>query len=188
MTYGVAVTNAGPSDAPNVMLTNTLPAGVLLQEFSGELAYTLAGSNMIFNLGTVANGGYANLQFTVEPTNAGVLTFSASVGSPGVMDTNTANNLASTNITVTNYLSGMLVDGHQFRAEYDLQNGLVEQSITVTNPGPLRSGGADRGDGFDQSVVQRRRHEQWQSVRLFRVRSCGGAECEFVAAIFPPSG
>ena len=31
MTYGVAVTNAGPSAAPNVMLTNTLPAGVLFK-------------------------------------------------------------------------------------------------------------------------------------------------------------
>jgi len=31
MTYGVAITNAGPSAAPNVMLTNTLPAGVLFK-------------------------------------------------------------------------------------------------------------------------------------------------------------
>ncbi len=29
MTYGVTVTNLGPNDAPNVMLTNTLPPGVI---------------------------------------------------------------------------------------------------------------------------------------------------------------
>jgi uncharacterized repeat protein (TIGR01451 family) len=134
MTYGVAVTNAGPSDAPNVMLTNTLPAGVLLiGVVPASLGYTPAGSNMIFNLGTLANGSYTNLQFTVEPTNAGVLTFSASVGSSGVTDTNTANNFASTNITVTNYFSGPLGITTNSSQVYDPQNGLVEQSITVTN-------------------------------------------------------
>jgi uncharacterized repeat protein (TIGR01451 family) len=136
MTYGVAVTNAGPSDAPNVMLTNTLPAGVLLiGVVPASLGYTPAGSNMIFNLGTVANGGNANLQFTVEPTNTGVLTFSASVGSSGVTDTNTANNTASNNVTVIGYLPGLLAAFTNSGQAYNPQNGLVEQSITVTNIG-----------------------------------------------------
>jgi uncharacterized repeat protein (TIGR01451 family) len=134
MTYGVAVTNAGPSAAPSVMLTNTLPAGVLLIGVSpASLAYTSAGSNLIFNLGTLANGGYTNLQFTVEPTNAGVQLFSASVGSSGVTDPNTTNNFAGTNITVTNYLSGPLGITTNSSQLYNPQNGLVEQFITVTN-------------------------------------------------------
>ncbi len=134
MTYGVAVTNAGPSAAPNVMLTNTLPVGVLLIGVSpASLAYTSAGSNLIFNLGTLVNGGSTNLQFTVEPTNAGVLLFSASVGSSGVTDSNTTNNVASTNIVVTNYLSGPLGITTNSSQIYNPQNGLVEQSITVTN-------------------------------------------------------
>ena len=29
MTYGVTVTNLGPNAAPNVMLTNTVPRGVI---------------------------------------------------------------------------------------------------------------------------------------------------------------
>ena len=62
-------------------------------------------------------GGFTNLLFTVEPTNAGVLPFSASVGASGVTDTNTANNFASTNILVTNYLSGPLGVTDQFQSD-----------------------------------------------------------------------
>jgi uncharacterized repeat protein (TIGR01451 family) len=136
MTYGVAVTNAGPSAAPNVMLTNTLPAGVLFKGiFPTNQPFATAGSNMIINLGTLTNGSFANLQFTVEPTNAGVLSFSASVGSSGVTDPNTTNNFASTNIAVTNYLSGPLGITTNSSQVYNPQNGLVEQFITVTNSG-----------------------------------------------------
>jgi uncharacterized repeat protein (TIGR01451 family) len=134
MVYGVTVTNAGPGTVPNVMLTNTLPAGVLLKGIlPANLTYSLAGSNMIFNLGTLANGGYTNLQFTVSPTNTGVLPFSTSVGAPMLMDPNPANNFASTNIAVTNYLSGPLSVSTNSGQAYDPQNGLVEQSIVVMN-------------------------------------------------------
>ena len=75
---------------------------------------------MIFNLGTLTSGAFTNFQFTVQPTNAGALNFSASVGAPGVIDTNTANNSASNNITVINYLPGDAGGGHQFRANRQL--------------------------------------------------------------------
>jgi uncharacterized repeat protein (TIGR01451 family) len=127
MTYGVTVTNAGPSAASGVMLTNTLPPGVI-----PIFPANPAGS---YNLGTLISGGSTNLQFTVEPTNAGVLPFSASVGSSGVQDTNTANNFASTNITVTNYLSGTLVAMTTSAQSTNFVNGLLEQTIMVSNAG-----------------------------------------------------
>ncbi len=132
MTYGVAVTNTGPSAAPNVMLTNTLPPGVIPISPTNQTG----SSNLIYNLGTLLNGGSTNLLFTVEPTNVTTLTFSASVGSSGVQDTNTANNFASTNITVTNYLSGTLVAVTNSTQYINLVNGLEEQSILLSNAGP----------------------------------------------------
>jgi len=124
MTYGVTVSNLGPSDAPNVILTNTLPPGVI----------PISPANpTTFNLGTVTNGGSASFLFTVEPTNAGVLPFSASVGSPVVQDPNLTNNTASTNITVINYLSGPLAVATNSSQAYNPQNGLVEQFVIVTN-------------------------------------------------------
>jgi uncharacterized repeat protein (TIGR01451 family) len=136
MSYGVTVTNAGPSSAPSVSLTNTLPTGVVLKGiFPTNQPYTLSASNLIFNLGTMANGGSTNLQFTVEPTNSGTLTFSASVGTSASLDTNLVNNTASTNVPVINYLPGQLVAVTNSAQLYNPQNGLVEQSITVMNVG-----------------------------------------------------
>jgi uncharacterized repeat protein (TIGR01451 family) len=132
MTYGVTVTNLGPSAAPNVILTNTLPPGVILIFPTNQ---TVVNNNLIFNLSTLTDGGYMNLQFTVQPTNTGVLTFSASVGAAGVLDTNTANNSASTNITVTDYLPGTLVAVTNSAQTIDLQNGLEEQSVLLSNIG-----------------------------------------------------
>ena len=138
MVYGVNVTNLGPNTAPNVFLTNTLPAGV---EYIGaspsNKSYTasIQSSNVIFNLGTLTNQAFRNFQLTVQPTNAGALTFSSLVNSTTVLDPISANNLASTNITVSNYppaqLSATIVSPQQ----YNPQNGLVEQSILVSNTG-----------------------------------------------------
>ncbi|MGA3282956.1 MAG: DUF11 domain-containing protein [Verrucomicrobiota bacterium] len=136
MTYGVTATNSGPNAAPNVVLTNTLPPGVALLSVSpSNQIYTVASSNLIFNLGMLANGGYTNLQFTVQPTNAGVLTLSVSIGAAGLLDTNTANNSASTNISVTNYLPGTLVAFTNSAQTTNFLNGLLEQTITVSNAG-----------------------------------------------------
>jgi uncharacterized repeat protein (TIGR01451 family) len=114
ITYSVIATNAGPSDAPNVILSNAVPAGV-------------------FNLGTLVSGGFTNLQFTVQPTNAGLLTFSAFISAAGVLDTNTANDSASNNVTVINYLSGPLYVVTNSAQTLNFQNGLTEQSIIVSN-------------------------------------------------------
>jgi uncharacterized repeat protein (TIGR01451 family) len=136
MTYGVTVTNLGPAAASNVALTNTLPTGVVFKGIvPTNQPFVTVDSNMIFNLGTLTNSGYMNLQFTVEPTNAGVLPFSASVGAAGVLDTNVANNFASTNITVTNYLPGLLVAVTNSGQSIDFANGSLKQSITLSNAG-----------------------------------------------------
>jgi uncharacterized repeat protein (TIGR01451 family) len=133
VTYGVIASNAGPNAATGVTLTNTLPAGVILLG-AVPANYTAVSSNLIFNLGALAVGGCTNFQFSIQPTNAGPLTLSASIGS-AVLDTNLANNSASTNITVTNYLSEVLVATTNSAQAVNLQNGLEEQSISLANPG-----------------------------------------------------
>jgi len=137
MTYGVSVTNAGPDAAPNVMLTNTLPPGVgFISVSPASPAPSIVGSNVIFNLGTLASGAFTNFLLTVQPTNAGVLSFSSFVFSAGVTDPDLADNSASTNITITGYLSGLLVAFTNSAQIYNPQNGLIEQSITLSNAGP----------------------------------------------------
>lgn len=129
MTYGVTVTNAGPNAAPNVNLTNFLPAGVIAIFPTNQPAMNF------IPLGTLPNGGFTNLFFTVQPTNVDVLTFSASVASSAVTDTNTANNFASNNVPVIAYLPGALVVVTNSPQTINFQNALTEQSITLSNAG-----------------------------------------------------
>jgi uncharacterized repeat protein (TIGR01451 family) len=134
--YGVTVSNLGPSDAPGVVLTNTLPPGVLLKSVApANQTYTLSGGNLIFNLGTVTNGAVTNLQFVIQPTNSGTLAFSASIGAPNLQDTDTTNNAVTNTLNVIDYLPGTLVATVASAQVYNPQDGLVEQTITVSNAG-----------------------------------------------------
>ncbi|MGA2868767.1 MAG: hypothetical protein ABSF34_06375 [Verrucomicrobiota bacterium] len=140
ITYGITVSNAGPDSAPNVLLTNALPVNGFL--FEGIVPTNMPVSvisnttSLFFNLGTLASGGFTNLQITVQvPTNEGALPFSASVGAPGVTDDNLTNNFAVTNITVTNYLTGILQATTNSTQVINPQDGLEEQTILLSNLG-----------------------------------------------------
>jgi uncharacterized repeat protein (TIGR01451 family) len=136
MAYRVSVTNTGPNDAPNVMLTNTLPPDVILKGVSPtKPSFTLVNSNLIFNLGTLKSGAFTNFQIAIQPTNAGALIFFASVGATGVIDANTNNNSASNSIVIINYLPGQLMASITSTQLYNPQNGLVEQTINLSNIG-----------------------------------------------------
>lgn len=136
MIYSVKVFNSGPDAAPGVMFTNTLPPGVVLKGvLPAQPGYTVSSSNLIFNLGTLNGGVSTNFQFTVKPTNVGGLNFSASVGATGVFDPNLANNSASASMVVTNYLSGIFSAVTNSAQIVNLQNGLIEQSILLSNTG-----------------------------------------------------
>jgi uncharacterized repeat protein (TIGR01451 family) len=136
MTYEVTVTNSGPDAVPNVILINTLPLGMpVLGVSPSNQTYGVVINSLFFSLGTMASGGSTNLQIMVQPTNAATLTFSVSVGAAGVLDTYTNNNSASTNITVIGYLPGQLTAVTNSAQSINLQNGLEEQSILLSNLG-----------------------------------------------------
>ncbi|HEV2695398.1 MAG TPA: Ig-like domain-containing protein, partial [Verrucomicrobiae bacterium] len=81
--YSISVTNMGPSPAPNVVVTDTLPVGVTFVTASGS--GTSAGGLVTWNLGTVAALQVTNLTLTVTAPVTGVtLTNVASVSSPAV--------------------------------------------------------------------------------------------------------
>jgi uncharacterized repeat protein (TIGR01451 family) len=129
MTYSVSVTNRGPDAAPGGVLTNLLPSGVILKS-----DYIVVSNTVYLGLGTLSRGAVTNFQFTLQPTNAGALSFFASVGASGVTDTNTANNRATNSLTVSNDL-GTLAAVTNSAQIVNLQNGLIEQSIRVSNIG-----------------------------------------------------
>ncbi len=139
MFYNVNVTNLGPASVSDISLTNTLPTGVGYKGVSPSnktFTVSLQGSNVIFNLGTLTNQAFRNFQLTVQPTNAGVLPFVSLVSTnPGVVDPNLGNNVASNNFTISAYPAGQLSATLVSTQKYNPQNGLVEQSILVSNTG-----------------------------------------------------
>ncbi len=66
LTYTIVVTNYGPSDAQNVVITDTLPADVA---FVAAPGCSLSGSDVVCNLGTIVNGSSKSIIIvvTVDP-------------------------------------------------------------------------------------------------------------------------
>jgi len=133
--YSVNVTNLGPGTAPNVFLTNTLPASVIFKSVSPAFTRLGSGTNVIFSLGTLTNQAFIHFQLTVQPTNTGTLTFSSAVNTNTVNDPNPTNNLASNTVTVLTYFAGQFTVSTNSKQVYNAGNGLMEQSILVSNAG-----------------------------------------------------
>ena len=82
LTYTVTVTNNGPGDALDVVLTDALPAGSTFVSASpGAPTCTPAGGVVTCNLGAVANGASEIVTIVVTHDTAEIITNTASVTS-----------------------------------------------------------------------------------------------------------
>src|SRR5262249_16233417 len=88
-------TNRGPSLATAVLLTNTLPAGVVFVSASPTQGTCSQNSGVVnCTLGTIVGGTRVDVLIVVRPTASGQLTNRASVVTTA-FDPNTANNSAT---------------------------------------------------------------------------------------------
>ena len=135
--YGIHVTNLGPNTVTNIVLTNSLAVGAKLLGVSpSSQAFTLSNNLAIFPIASLTNGGFENLTVRVQlPTNSGPALFSAGVNASSSQDTNSANNFASTNILVSDYFPSSLLVVTNSPQTTNRQNGLIEQTILVSNVG-----------------------------------------------------
>jgi uncharacterized repeat protein (TIGR01451 family) len=134
ITYKATVTNRGPDTVPDVLLTNTLPAGTVLISVSPtNRPSTLTDTVLIIDLGTLSNAAFSAVTFAVQPTNAGLQTFSVSVGAPGLQDPNRANNSFSTNIDVGPVIQGQITATNVSPMTFDPQTGLMNQTVRLSN-------------------------------------------------------
>ena len=138
LTYTINVTNLGPSAATNVLVSDFLPPNVVYVSASGGGSL----SNGVVNWPVIAslpNGGTGGFTVTVTAPAGGSFTNSASATST-TTDPNPANNNgSSTNSRATTIVASPL---GQFGISVGAialnpQTGLFEQSVTVTNTGPL---------------------------------------------------
>jgi uncharacterized repeat protein (TIGR01451 family) len=129
VTYRLTVTNAGPDAAAGVQLTNTLPASVILLSPGNP---TIVSNNVVYNVGALASGAAAQYEFAIQPTNTGAYPLTASVGTSDLYDPNPANNVVTHVLLATNILATLTV-GTNSGQNLNFQNGLVEQTILVSN-------------------------------------------------------
>ena len=100
LTYTVGVSNAGPSSATGITLTDTLPAGVTFNSATpSQGSCSQSSGTVTCSLGTLANAANASVSIKVTPQTAATITNTANVTS-STGDPNSANNAASTQTTV----------------------------------------------------------------------------------------
>jgi uncharacterized repeat protein (TIGR01451 family) len=94
LTYSITVRNAGPSNATNVMLTDTLGANLsYLSATKSQGSVSQKNGVVTFTVGSLAVGQSATLTVTAQATEDGNLTNTAAVAG-GVFDIDTTNNTA----------------------------------------------------------------------------------------------
>jgi hypothetical protein len=88
---------------------------------------------LVLTVGALTNGGSVDIAVTVETTNAGLFTFTTLVVDTGTTDPIPTNNIASLDLFV--YLLGRLVAANVSTQSLNLQNGLMEQTVLLSNVG-----------------------------------------------------
>ena len=131
ITYDVTVANQGLNSANNAVLSNTLPTGAMLIGVSPtNAAYTLTNGTMVFSLGTLPSQASETLAITVQPTVAGTNVFVDELSSGFSFPVTVTNNL-----TVSPFDTSQMTAVNTSAMNYDPQNGLMEQTIQLTDSG-----------------------------------------------------
>lgn len=139
LTYTVTVTNRGPTSATHVILSNTLPAtAAFISANATQGTAVNAGGTIIYNFGTLTNGGGAVATVVVRPTQIGAITATSRVSSDQA-DLIPGDNIASATTTVTPAADVALsiVD----MPDPAVLGSNVTYIITVTNHGPNLASG-----------------------------------------------
>jgi uncharacterized repeat protein (TIGR01451 family) len=101
--YTLTVNNPGPSTATNVVITDTLPANMLFNGFSGASSCTLQpdGVTVLCNLGAMAKNDSRVVTLNVTPLmDSGTILNTATVGSD-IEDRNLSNNTDDATTTIS---------------------------------------------------------------------------------------
>jgi uncharacterized repeat protein (TIGR01451 family) len=128
----LAVTNNGPGNALNVMVSNSVPGALgYLSSTSSVGSCSLAGGVVIANLGTLAPGAGATITLGFNALALGLVTNNPVLFSNS-SDTNAANNGSSAVMSIVNPSSSIAAAGSALLTESGPANGTIDNGETVT--------------------------------------------------------
>ena len=108
--YTVTVTNQGPSDASNVILSENFLSGASIVSFTSSQGSLVNNTTSLSgNLGLIPNGGSATVSLVVTPADPGLLVSTASVSSDN-QDSNPTNNYSTNTLPVIDSASPALAE------------------------------------------------------------------------------
>jgi uncharacterized repeat protein (TIGR01451 family) len=199
LTYTLVVTNQGPDDAGEVVVTNQLPTGVHLLEVTATPGrWVVTNELVVCQLGLMTNGSSAQLILVVQPTVEGELTLVASglptAPPPGlpedeaparVQDPNLDNNVAAHVVVVAEARPLEPVGSPAF----DAQRGWFEQTVRFTHGGRTPLPGVRlwlAGLATDTLVLNRNGTETGRPYLHLGRPVAAGETVEFVVELYRP--
>ncbi len=135
--FPIRVSNFGPADAQNVVLTDTIPLEITGAEFSEDRGSTFSPWTGNLVIGTLLNGETRDILIrgTVSPTAAGIISNTATVTST-TPDPNPSNNTSTVDVEV---LAPVVADVSVVKTASPnpvMAGELLTYTINVTNFGP----------------------------------------------------
>jgi uncharacterized repeat protein (TIGR01451 family) len=130
--YTISVTNTGPADATNVIVSDTLPSAVIF----GSASAGCSGTTLVTcNLGTVPANSTASITIAVmaDPNARGNIVNTAAV-SANEYDPNLLDNSATQTTTIFSQADLAISKSATPNSTY--VNGLITYTLVVTNNGP----------------------------------------------------
>ena len=132
LTSTITVSNAGPGNALDVLITNHFPAafGSLSPTVSQGSVSNLSGTTYA-SLGMIAPGSTATLTLNAIAVSVGTFTNIPTVSTTS-SDTNSANNSAAAAVTILNLAPNIVAAGVLMISESGLQNRAIDPGETVS--------------------------------------------------------
>ncbi|WP_308525084.1 SdrD B-like domain-containing protein [uncultured Tissierella sp.] len=152
LTYTIDVSNFGPSDAENVVLTDAIPAEITGAEFSTDGGVTFSPWTGSYNIGTLLNGETRTILIrgTVSPSATGIITNTANVTST-TPDPNPSNNTSTVDVLVQESADISVIK--TARPNPVMAGEIIVYTIEVSNAGPSNAQNVILQDNISTTIT-----------------------------------